>query len=105
MVRDEGKPGSPGSRADGQKTPEPKSASTEPTRKDSSPTIQADIGALVVNLCKSNLRLAANLSSGVRGRRVQVLANALAEHERVAHRPTETHNVKMSLPQSNQEAV
>lgn len=75
------------------------------TRKRSSSRIKTNIAALVLNLCESNLRLAVNLSSGVRGGSVQVLANALAAHERAAHRPTETHNAEMSLPESNQEAV
>lgn len=90
----------PGSHLGRRKTRPPDASATAPSSRTT-----ANSGALVVNLCESNLRLAANLSSGGRRGGVQVLANTLAAHERAAHRPTETHNGKMSLPESNQEAV
>lgn len=57
--------------------------------------------ALVVNLCESILLLAENLSSGVCKGSIQVLGNTLAAHERAAHHPTETHNVKCLFQNQN----
>lgn len=57
--------------------------------------------ALVVNLCESLLLLAENLSSGVCDGSIQVLGNTLAAHERAAHHPTETHNVKCLFQNQN----